>query len=324
MNRKPSLCGGAEGTDLGNFGRRMFLKAGGVTLALPVLESLLPRSAWGAGAGDPKRYVCCYIASGTYVQPNQGANWYPAQTGQLNANSLPVVFSPFASSAGQFSIVRGLYNNAKENSNAPGDHAAGPPTYLTCDQAINYNSNSCTVNNASFDQAIAKQNNLTAFAMSASGYDGYHPDQVAFDYGRTVSYLPGQQVETWLNPYKLFYSSGLFGNFTPPAATTTPTPSGTPTSMPTPTPSPTPQNSSAQDKSILDYVLQSIQNLQPKLGTEDKVRLDDYLTGIRTLETQLAPSSIPSTTGGTLGGAGSGMSGGAGSAGSSCANIQGP
>lgn len=38
--------------------RRLFLGVGGTALALPVLESLLPRSAAAQAASDPKRFIC--------------------------------------------------------------------------------------------------------------------------------------------------------------------------------------------------------------------------------------------------------------------------
>src|SRR4051812_40281336 len=58
--------------------RRAFIRAGSATIALPLLEAMFPSSVAAAGAADPKRYVCFYIASGTYIRTNNGAFWYPA------------------------------------------------------------------------------------------------------------------------------------------------------------------------------------------------------------------------------------------------------
>ena len=57
--------------------RRAFLTAGGAALALPCLEAMFPSRTLAAGTSDPKRYVCMYIASGTYLKVNNGAFWYP-------------------------------------------------------------------------------------------------------------------------------------------------------------------------------------------------------------------------------------------------------
>jgi hypothetical protein len=61
-------------------------------------------------------------------------------------------------------------------------------------------------------------------------------------------------------------------------------------------------------KSILDYVMNSIPQVQSKLGSNDKARLDSYLQNIRDLETKLGqaqacpttPTPDPALTGGPL------------------------
>ena len=49
---------------MSRFSRRLMLKAGGVTLALPLLESLLPRRAWGQTAAPPRRIIFVFTANG--------------------------------------------------------------------------------------------------------------------------------------------------------------------------------------------------------------------------------------------------------------------
>ena len=105
--------------------RRTFLKAGSLAIAVPYLEAMLPSKAVAGGAADPKRYVCLYIASGTYMKANNGAFWYPGTTaGPLDPNNLPTVFSPFAANVKDFSIIRGLSNKARfQCQGTGGDHS---------------------------------------------------------------------------------------------------------------------------------------------------------------------------------------------------------
>jgi len=249
--------------------RRMFLKAGSLALAVPYLEAMLPARAL-AGGGDPKRYVCLYIASGTYLKANDGANWYPGSTsGPLNPSALPVVFAPFSANVGDFSIIRGLSNQARNQCQGTGgDHSTAIATYLTSTPYTDGTSNACTVNGSSFDQAIAAKNGFKAYAMSASGYDGYHPDLTPFDYGRTVSYLNGSQADCWLNPYALFQA--LFAGLPSDGGSTAPAPSVF-----------------VKNKSILDGAVASINKLKGILGTADRQRVDDYYTHLRAFEATL-------------------------------------
>jgi hypothetical protein len=256
-------------------GRRSFIKAaGGLAIGLPMLEAMMPRRALAAGDSDPRRYVCLYIASGTYLKQNDGAFWYPGTTSApLVGGNLPAVFAPFASNVGDFSIVRGLKNKARfQCMGTGGDHSTAVATFLTSTPYTDGTSNNCTINGSSFDQAIASKNGLTAYAMSASGYDGYHADSTPFDYSRTVSYLNGVQADCWLNPYKLYQT--LFANLAP-AAVAPPTPL------------------LVKNKSILDSATAGITKLKAKLGTADRQRVDDYFSGLRTVENTLSQQMPP-------------------------------
>src|SRR5215813_7060220 len=77
--------------------RRAFIRSGAIALAVPTLEAMFSKKALAAGTSDPKRYVCIYIASGTYIKLNDGAFWYPGTTpAALDAANLPAVFQPFS------------------------------------------------------------------------------------------------------------------------------------------------------------------------------------------------------------------------------------
>lgn len=52
--------------------RRNFLRAGGAVLALPMLESLLPRAAWGQTMTAPRRVITVFTANGDEISTRFG------------------------------------------------------------------------------------------------------------------------------------------------------------------------------------------------------------------------------------------------------------
>lgn len=267
--------------------RRTFIQAGGMTLALPFLEAMLPSIARAAGESDPKRFVSMYIASGTYMKPNGGAFWFPNQPGPLNAGALPAVFQPFASNIGDLSILKGITNTTQSSCRGlGGSHSTAVATHLTCTPYTNGDSGACTIAGNSFDVEFANGLGGKSYAVSAGGPDGYHPDSTPFDYGRTVSYKNSQQHECYLNPYKLFYSAGLFmGN---PASTQ---------SVQMASVQATGSGSSlSRNRSILDSAYESIKALRGKVGKNDQMRIDDYFNGLREIEVALGGVVRPTPT----------------------------
>ncbi len=247
--------------------RRSFLKAaGGFALAVPTLEAMFDNRALAAGDADPRRYICLYQASGSYLKANNGAFWYPGTTsGALDGANLPAVFSPFASNVNDLTIIRGLKNRARNQCGGKrGDHSTSVASYLTSAPYMNGDDPACTIRGDSFEQAMARANNLKPWALSAGGYDGYIADLTAFDYSRTVSYVGGQQANVFLNPVKLFAT--LF--------------SGLPTGAPPAAKPPV----FVRNRSILDSAVAGINKLKSKVGTADRLRVDAYYSGLRAFE----------------------------------------
>ncbi|MBL8179085.1 MAG: DUF1552 domain-containing protein [Bryobacterales bacterium] len=84
--------------------RRFFLRAAGVQLALPVLESLLPRAL--AAAPPPRRMVCIGNALGFYPSA-----FFPKQTGP--AYDLPSLLAPIGTHRKDLTILSGLDHGVK-------------------------------------------------------------------------------------------------------------------------------------------------------------------------------------------------------------------
>ena len=253
--------------------RRTFIRSGTALLALPTLEAMIPQAFGQTALTDPKRYVFIYLANGTYMKLNNGANWQPGtRAGALSAANLPVVFQPFASQVNDFSILRGVWNSAKffatdNNGEYVNNHPGAMASYLTNTPIQNYQKATSGISGNSFDIEMAMKNNWKAYALSAKGGDWFIGGS-QFPYHVTPTYKNGNPIaDVWGNPYKLFTSQGLFMD----AAPSTPQ-------------QPTTQPTLARNKSILDGAYRAIASLKEKVGAADKQRLDDYFTSLRSLE----------------------------------------
>src|SRR5688572_25525707 len=94
--------------------RRTFLRAAGVSLALPVLEAMLPRATAAGALAQRQRMVCINTSLGLY-----GPHLFPEQTGRDFA--LTPYLEPLAGLKDQFTIFSGL-----SHPDVDGGHAASP------------------------------------------------------------------------------------------------------------------------------------------------------------------------------------------------------
>lgn len=87
--------------------RRTFLRGSGVGVALPLLESLLPRSAQAQAAATPRRLLYWFIPNGVISK-----QWVPTAPGRLSAAALPPSLKPLADEGvvDDVSILSGIDN----------------------------------------------------------------------------------------------------------------------------------------------------------------------------------------------------------------------
>jgi hypothetical protein len=247
-----------------NLNRRTVIKGMGASIALPLLECMLPSIAYAAA--DPKRYCALVLPHGTYMIPNGGANWF-AKAGALSANALPVVFQPFASNMADIALVKGI-----ASANA-GSHYASLASYLTC-RSPSGASSQCQMPADSVDQVFGKSLNFKPMSIAIPGALGAMDGAAGsvFPYAQHLSYVDGGAADTYRNPVSLW--NLMFAGL----------PAGT---GPTPTPPPggnTAQPAAMRNKSILDATRDGIARLKGILGKEDNVRLDKHLTEVGELE----------------------------------------
>ena len=145
--------------------RRGFLRGMGVSIALPALMSLQPRSLFGVHAseapgmattstGAPLRMAFMSIPNGV-----QQDHWFPAADFELNES-----MAPLSSLKEHFQVIGGLdHENATAGRDGAGDHARASATFLTGARARKTAGNDIHVG-ISIDQVAAQQaGNLTRF-----------------------------------------------------------------------------------------------------------------------------------------------------------------
>jgi hypothetical protein len=244
--------------------RRAFLRGTGVALALPLLPSLLPKQAWADGDKPPVRLVFWYVPNGIHMPA-----WRPAASGA--GYDLPLILEPLAPVQHQVSVLSGLTRLAGQF-NIPGDHARGTGCFLTCERP-HFTSDANILNGISVDQVAAQAiGDQTPFSslqlgLEAGGSTGNCDSGYSCAYVRNISWsdertpLPKQH-----DPRVVF--DRLFADYDQPDPVAA-------------------ERRRALRLSVLDAVADDAQDLQRKAGASDRIKLDQYLTGVREVERRI-------------------------------------
>jgi len=235
--------------------RRTLLRGLGAAIALPALDAMTPARA----AAAPLRMAFAYVPNGIIME-----HWTPTAEGA--AFELPRVLAPFQPVKDKTLLLSGLAHvNGRALGDGPGDHARAAATFLTGVHPRK-TAGADIKNGISADQVAAQSiGTTTRFASLELGIE--HGRIVGnCDSGYSCAYsnsIAWRSAETPLppevNPKQVF--ERLFG-------------SGD-------------QSANPFRKSILDYVREDASTLQSKLGSNDKRKLDEYLTGVREIEKRI-------------------------------------
>lgn len=240
--------------------RRSFLGGAGVMVGLPLLEAMLPGRAQAGGAAAAKRLLCWYVPNGIHMQA-----WTPASTGPGFA--LTPILQPLAALQSEILVVSGL-DNAPAESDGPGDHASGTSGFLTSTHVLK--SESEITNGTSIDQVyaehIAGQTVIPSLQLGTEGggNSGGCDSGYSCAYSRNISWVGNTPLSKLTSPATAF--DLLFAGFDPGA---------------------TAQELATRKTnrlSVLDYTRADAQALSQRLGTTDRVKLDEYLDSVRDLE----------------------------------------
>lgn len=222
-----------------------------VALQLPMLELFMDRQALAQDGGFPKRFAMFYWGNG--MRPDQ---WVPTGEGRGNDWTLSETLSPLSSLKEKISVVSGM--SVKVPNTSP--HWSGGLGYLTGQELIG-DDDSWTAAVPTMDQIIAQSiGNSTVYKSLISGCVS----------DASVSWNGPNARNPIENDPTLLYEK-LFGpTFREPGSEGIVDPS------------------LAFRRSVLDSVMQDIAELDAQLGTNDRIRLEQHLDGVREIELRLA------------------------------------
>lgn len=270
-------------TNSGLISRRTVLRGVGTVVALPVLESLLPRlraaEADAAKAAAPKRMAFIYVPNGVHMQ-----DWTPAREG--TDFELPSILQPLAAHRQDVLVLSGLTcDKGRPNGDGAGDHARASSAFLTGAQArktagANFRSGVSADQVAA--QKVGDRTRLSSLELGIEKFRGTGNCDSGYScvYEHTLSWRnPTTPLPTEVNPKLVF--ERLFSD------------------RPN---DPDRLKRSRLRASVLDAVLDDAHSLEKRLGGSDRQKLDQYLSSVRDLEDRihraekLPPVELPAGT----------------------------
>lgn len=250
--------------------RRQLLVGAGVAIGLPLMASLAPRKAVAARSigvaesGAPLRMAFLSIPNGV-----QQDHWFPTEDFQLNET-----MKPLEGLKEHFQVIGGLaHENATPGRDGAGDHARASATYLTGARARKTAGSDIYVG-VSVDQVAAqKLGHRTRFPSLELSSDVVR-NSGSCDSGYACAYQfnlawssPTTPVSPEPNPRLAF--ERLFG-----AGERSERSKNLAQRLQT-------------EKSVLDFVLEETNDVQRRLGSSDRKKLDEYLASVRDVEKRI-------------------------------------
>ena len=252
--------------------RRTVLRGLGATLALPLLDGMVPAlSALAQTAAKPVvRFCTVYVPNGIIMD-----QWTPAAEG--TAFEFTRTLKPLEPFRNQLIVLSGLDNHgAIVRTGASGAHAQPAGAFMTGAEPYRTDSSSSLQLGVSMDQiaakALGRQTPLPSLELGLEGSDianGSGTCDVGFAcaYQNTLSWSsPTTPMPPEQNPRVVF--ERLFGGLesTDPAVRTA---------------------RLRRQGSLLDSVLDEVDRLQRSVGPHDRVKLGEYVESVREIERRI-------------------------------------
>jgi hypothetical protein len=261
--------------------RRRFLRGLGTCVALPALASLRPTGVLAASAPAPGVAPLATTASGAPLRtaficfPNGAipSTWWPEAEGSGADLRLSRTLEPLEPVRDLVQVVGGLDQiNATAGPDGAGDHARGNGTFLT---SVRLNKSATDVRaGVSIDQAIARrighQTRLPSLELSCEPgrRSGACDSGYACAYQFNLSWRsPTTPMAPESNPRLAF--ERLFGEGPPEQRRANL------------------ERRRQEQRSVLDFVMDEARSMQRRLDSEDRHKLDQYLTGVREIESRI-------------------------------------
>jgi len=248
--------------------RRQVLRGMGTALALPMLEGALPLSALAQSlrpAQRPNRIAFLFVPNGVNME-----HWTPATEGALD--TLPTVLEPLQPLKSEFQVLTGLaQRNAFALGDGPGDHARSSAAWLTGVHPKK-TAGSDIQNGISADQVasqhIGGRTRLPSLELGCErgAVSGNCDSGYSCAYSSSISWRsPTTPMPKEVNPRMVF--ERLFGDSELADESL--------------------QKRRKQRISILDLVAEDAAELKRKLGSRDKLKIEEYFTSVRDIESRL-------------------------------------
>jgi Protein of unknown function (DUF1552) len=262
--------------------RRAVLRGGSVALALPWLESLVRPARAQVVSATPKRFVAIFLPNGA---PDL---WQPPAVGVGSAWQLSSVLEPLAALKPKLTVISGLENGSAFNRD-------GSPSVEPSDSRLSGGWLTCVDGGA-----IKKKLNLDPMAdYNAVSLDQFMAAHVAFS-GKTA--LPSLQVGLSSvqsncdnGPCSLMRSVSWQNATTPLYKTVDPTLLFNQLAGVAALPgSAAPATRLDERQSVLDAVQETAVVARARLSASDKLRLDEFLSSVRSVEKRVLDLGISS------------------------------
>ena len=252
--------------------RRTFLRGAGATLALPLLDAMVPAlTALSQTAAKPlRRLGFVYMPNGVAMNHSGIDYWTPA--GEGKNFQMSQILAPLTPYRDRMVVISGLDHNQAEagNDGASGDHTRGTSSWLT--GVYPKRTEGADVRNGlSADQVAAsvlgKDTALPSLelAIDLNFLSGQCENSYSCAYLNTLAWTsPTTPLPTENNPRVVF--ERLFGD------------GGTPAQR---------AAQVRRNRSVIDSVLEDLKRLERRIGPADRVQVSEYVDAVREVERRI-------------------------------------
>ena len=243
--------------------RRTFLRGMGATLALPLLDAMVP--AMSARAPQVPRFTAIYVGNGANM-----FDWTPASEGADFA--LSPTLKPLEPFRDRTLVLTGLDNYpATDQGDTGGQHPRAAPAFMSSvhpKQTEGADVEAGTTIDQMIAERICRDLKLSSLEVAVDRNDVVG----ACDHGYACAYMNSMSWKTPTMPLPAetnprFVFERLFGTGNTPEER---------------------EARAEEDRSILDGLSQEISTLANKLGGQDRAKLGEYFDAIRDVEQRIA------------------------------------
>ncbi len=243
--------------------RRRFLGSSAAVIGLPYLPSVIERHAEAAeSCVSPQRFIAFFVPNGIHMPD------FTPMTADKDW-AMPYILSPLEPIRNKIAVVTGIDYQKTSGGEPPGGHGSGTGSFLTM---MPVNGNDKNPARISLDQKIAKATaackrplESLQLGLTVRGDGSDKVPNIAFI--ETISWDANKPLPFKDDPQ--FNFDRIFDGVDPSASAADTA------------------RRQALRTSVLDHVLGEAETLKTELSPSDRVRLDQYLTSVRELETRI-------------------------------------